>query len=174
MTETKRLTDRMNSMKMMRPKLLAVVLFVIGVFLSQFGADPAKSDKHIAKGKLLFEVSCGTCHQFDGKGAEGIAPTLVGCDWVIGPEDRLVRIALYGVRGPITVKGKQYNLEMPGLYYYQFEDEQMSQVLSYIRQAWKNNASPVSAKTVAKIRKATGERDSWTVEELKKACSEHK
>ena len=85
-----------------------------------------------------------------------------------------MRIALYGVRGPITVKGKQYNLEMPGLYYYQFEDEQMSQVLSYIRQAWKNNASPVSAKTVAKIRKATGERDSWTVEELKKACSEHK
>ena len=59
-----------------------------------------------------------------------------------------------------------FNLEMPGVYYYQYDDEQMAAILSYIRQAWGNNASPISAELVAKIRATTGERDSWTVEEL--------
>jgi mono/diheme cytochrome c family protein len=104
-----------------------------------------------------------------GEGKPGIGPPLIGCDWVKGSPERLVKISLYGVRGPIEVNGQEFNLEMPGVYYFQFDDEQMATVLSYVRHAWGNNASPVSAELVARVRAATGPRDSWTVEELNEA-----
>lgn len=123
-------------------------------------------DPRLAEGKRLYESSCASCHLPSGEGKPGVGPSLVGCSWVKGSAERLVRISLYGVRGPIEVNGEEFNLEMPGVYYYHFDDEQMAAVLSYIRQAWGNDASPISAELVANVRDVTGQRDSWTVEEL--------
>ena len=123
-------------------------------------------DPRLAEGKQLYEKSCASCHLPSGEGKPGVGPSLIGCKWVKGSPERLVRISLYGVRGPIEVNGAEYNLEMPGVYYFHFDDEQMAAVLSYIRQAWGNDAPPISAELVAEVRAATGRRDSFTVEEL--------
>ena len=130
------------------------------------GCDSATFDPKLAEGKQLYEKSCASCHLARGQGKPGIGPPLAGASWVEGSPERLTRISLYGIRGPIEVKGKQYNLEMPGVLYYQFDDQQMAAVLSYIRQAWGNNATAISAELVAEIRATTGERDSFTAEEL--------
>ena len=130
------------------------------------GCGGLSLDLRLAEGKQLYEKSCASCHLPSGEGKPGVGPSLVGNSWVEGSPERLARISLYGVRGPIEVSGQQFNLEMPGVYYYQFDDEQMAAVLSYIRQAWGNEAAPVSAQLVAEIRDAAGQRDSWTVEEL--------
>ena len=62
-----------------------------------------------------------------------------------GIEQRLIRIALHGLRGPITVKGKPYQLEMPPMGV--FEDEQIATVLTYVRREWGHAATPVASAT---------------------------
>ena len=119
-----------------------------------------------SRGRALYEVSCGACHQPDGGGKEGVASPLAGSEWVTGSEGRLLRIALDGVRGPIEVKGRRYQLEMPALRHV-YGDEDMAAILSYIRGAWGNSASAVTADAVGKVRSETAQRgDSWTAEEL--------
>lgn len=118
-------------------------------------------------GKELYAVICGACHQLDGNGQEGLAPPLAGSEWTVGSEARLVRMTLQGVRGPIRVKGRVYQLEMPPLAI--LEDDQIAALLTYIRREWGNAATPVEPKTAAKIRAETEKRDeAWTEEELLK------
>lgn len=118
-------------------------------------------------GKTLYVATCGACHQPHGNGQEGLAPPLAGSEWVLGSEPRLVRITLHGVRGPITVKGQTYQLDMPPLNV--LDDEQIAALLTYIRREWGHTASPVEPTTVAKIRAETEQRDeAWTQEELLK------
>ncbi|MDA2938949.1 cytochrome c [Acidobacteria bacterium AH-259-A15] len=136
------------------------------LFFLAYGTE-AKDDKAaISRGKKLYEVSCGSCHRASGSGAEGVASPLAGSPWVEGSAQRLVRIALHGVRGPIEVNGRTFNLEMPG-FQNVFGDEDLSAILTYTRQAWGNKAPPVQPEMVATIRASTAARgDSWTAEEL--------
>ena len=125
------------------------------------GPDPAR----LARGKGLYEVSCAACHQAHGRGMEGVGPPLAGSEWVLGSEERLVLIGLHGVRGTIDVNGVEYNLEMPAMGF--FDDRDLSDILTYIRRAWGNEAAPVAAGTVGRIRRETANRrDSWAAEEL--------
>ncbi len=119
----------------------------------------------IAAGRTLYAATCGACHQANGEGLDGLAPPLAGSDWVTGPEERLARIVLHGLTGPITVNGVTYQMEMPALSV--FDDEQIAGVMSYVRQEWGNQAAEVSADSVKKIRESTAQRTApWTQEEL--------
>jgi len=118
------------------------------------------------RGRELYPLICGACHQPHGKGQEGLAPTLVGSEWTTGSEQRLIRIALHGVRDALTVNGTTWNLAMPA-FAPALEDGQIADLLTYVRREWGNNAAPVKEKTVAAVRKAHEEReDSWTEAEL--------
>lgn len=122
--------------------------------------------KRFETGKGNYETVCLPCHQPHGMGQEGLAPPLVGSEW-LRSEDRLVRILLHGLRGPITVKGQPFELDMPALGI--LEDEQIATILTYIRNEWGHSFPPVTTETVKKVRAATSERqDSWTQEELLK------
>ena len=145
---------------------LVLLLFVLaaGEVACQSGEPAGKVSAR--RGKTLYEVSCGACHQVDGEGKEGVASPLAGSEWVTGSEKRLLRIALDGVRGPIEVKGRRYQLEMPALRHV-YGDEDMAAILTYIRRAWGNNASEITASFVGKVRVETAQRgDSWTAGEL--------
>jgi mono/diheme cytochrome c family protein len=110
---------------------------------------------------------CAACHQPTGLGQEGLAPPLAASDWAVGPESRLVRIVLQGIGGPLSVNGKEYSLDMPGLAL-ALNDEQIAQILSYIRRDLGNEAPVVSTASVKKIRDATKDRGaSWTADELR-------
>ena len=124
-------------------------------------------EKQFALGKDMFAASCAACHQLTGLGMEGLAPPLSDSEWVLGSPERLSRILLHGVRGPITVKGKTYELEMPALSV--FDDEQIASLLTYIRREWEHGADPVNAATVKTVRAATANRnEAWTEAELLK------
>ncbi len=145
---------------------LVLLLFVLaaGEVGCQSGGPAGKV--YARRGKTLYEVSCGACHQVAGEGKEGVASPLAGSEWVTGSEKRLLLIALDGVRGPIEVKGRRYQLEMPALRHV-YGDEDMAAILTYIRRAWGNNASEITASFVGKVRVETAQRgDSWTAEEL--------
>jgi mono/diheme cytochrome c family protein/glucose/arabinose dehydrogenase len=118
------------------------------------------------RGKELYTTICGACHQPHGNGQEGLAPPLRDSEWVLGSEQRLIRIVLHGVRDELTVKGQKYTLNMPALAE-ALNDQQIADALTYIRREWDHPGAPVKAATVQSIRKATQAReDSWTQPEL--------
>jgi mono/diheme cytochrome c family protein/glucose/arabinose dehydrogenase len=130
-------------------------------------AAPLTPEQELAfeEGKTLYTAVCAACHQPHGQGQDGLAPPLEDAEWVLGSEERLIRIILQGARGPMTVKGKVWELDMPGLGV--FNDEQIAAILTYIRREWGHAASPVDPGSVAQIRAKTEDRiDPWTEEEL--------
>lgn len=117
-------------------------------------------------GRLLFENHCAACHQSVGRGAEDEAPPLAGSPWVSGPDARLIKIVLHGMRGPVKVGDKTFNREMPG-FGNLLSDAQLASLLSFVRRRWSKSAAPVTPKTVSGVRSATrGREDYWTVKEL--------
>ncbi len=127
------------------------------------------------KGAALFASTCQTCHGADGNGIRSLAPPLNGSEWVTGDKNKLIPIILYGLSGPIKIGNTVYgppeiNGEMPGMGYNpDMKDEDLAQVMSYIRKAWKNDADKVTEADVINVRnKLKGRQKAFTQEELKK------
>ncbi|MCW1887225.1 c-type cytochrome [Luteolibacter flavescens] len=126
-------------------------------------------------GKEVFarEAHCATCHQADGKGQEKIYPPLDGSEWVTGNEERLIKLTLKGLYGPITVKGTKFDptTGVPPMMGFGplLNDKEVAGVLTYVRNSFGNQAPAVKPETVAKIREATKEKiDFYTPDELLK------
>jgi mono/diheme cytochrome c family protein len=127
----------------------------------------AEEQKRFELGKSVYEATCLACHQPHGLGQEGLAPPLVGSEWVQGSEERLIRIVLHGLHGPIHVKNQVFELDMPSLGV--LDDDQIAGALTYIRREWGHSYAPVSAAPVKKIREATATREeAWSEAELLK------
>jgi len=117
-------------------------------------------------GKTLFAAVCAACHQATGRGLDGLAPPLLDSEWVLGSPERIARIVLHGVRGPITVFGRVHTGDMPA-FGGALDDQQISSILTYLRREWGHTASPVDPDQVTAIRAATkGHSDAWSPEEL--------
>lgn len=126
----------------------------------------------IGKEVYLRDAHCATCHQPDGKGLANIYPPLTERAW-LEDDERLVKIALKGLWGPIDVAGKRYDPSQgvpPMMGFGEIlGDNEMAAVLSYIRQSFGNDLDPVSAETVRRVRAATKDRvNFYTSEELLK------
>jgi mono/diheme cytochrome c family protein len=135
-------------------------------------AAPAADPIEVGK-KLYNNAACNTCHQPNGMGLPGAFPPLVGSEWVVGSEERVIRIVLHGLVGPIKVKGADYNSAMPAFGRvagsgYNWTDDKVAAVLTYVRQEWGNQAGPISTEKVAEIRAKEGDHKAWTAAELEK------
>ena len=120
----------------------------------------------IKEGRKIYQTTCMACHQANGQGLPGVFPPLAGSAWVAKNPVMLARIVLYGLHGPITVKGTEYNSIMAPLGAV-LSDEQIALALTYVRQEWGNLASAVEADVVEQARSETGPRAMWMVEELR-------
>ena len=100
---------------------------------------------------------CSTCHQPDGLGLmAGGFPPLAESPWVTEDEDRLIKLTLNGLLGPMEFQGRQY----PGLvpmtpFGGMLKDEELADVLTYVRNSFDNRADPISASKIAEVRVAT-------------------
>ncbi|MDP3071561.1 MAG: cytochrome c [Opitutaceae bacterium] len=128
----------------------------------------------VAVGKKLYAIpgGCITCHQPNGAGLPGAFPPLANSEWVTGSEERLIRIALHGLQGPIKVAGADYNSAMPGFGQgsgFNWSDDKIAAVLTYIRQEWGNKAGPIAVDKVTAVRTKEGARSAaWTAADLEK------
>ncbi len=116
------------------------------------------------------EGHCITCHQPDGKGLDPTWPPLAGTPWVTGDEERLIKITLHGLMGPMEVNGKNYAGDVPMTPFAgMLDDKEIAAVLTYVRNSFGNTASAVLPETVAKVRAATKDKvPFYTPEELLK------
>ena len=143
---------------------LAICLALLAGGCENPGSHAPAPDTEL--GKMQFEAYCAACHQLGGRGIEGRVPPLTDSPWVAGPESRLIRIVLHGLRGPIEIHGETYNLEMPA-FGPLFKDTEIAAMLSYVRQQYGAPSPPITAAAVKKVRAATKDRTLyWTVDEL--------
>ncbi len=121
---------------------------------------------------FLRDAHCATCHQPNGEGLGNIYPSLAKSEW-IDDDERLIKIVLKGLWGPLEVNGVHFDpskgvppmMGFGGI----LNDIELAAVLSYVRQSFGNDGELVSAEAVRRVREATKDRvNFYMVEELLK------
>jgi mono/diheme cytochrome c family protein len=102
-------------------------------------------------GGRVYVTNCSSCHQIDGKGVPGAFPALAGNPAVTGDPRRTIAIVKFGQRSP----GSEAGGVMPG-WNGLLSDQSIADVVTYIRFAWHNAASPVSAGQVRVMASPSG------------------
>ncbi len=125
------------------------------------------------KGKAIYarDGYCNTCHQGNGKGLESSGfPPLAGTSWVTGNEERLIKLVLKGLYGPIDVLGKKYPGQVPMTPFAgMLNDNEVAAVLTYVRNSFGNKASAISAEKVTATRASVQDKTGfYTPDELLK------
>ncbi len=138
-------------------------------------AKIAKRDvsQQFPRGASIYKSFCQTCHGPDGNGVTSLAPPLNNSEWVTGDKNKLSAIVLYGLTGPILIGNKLYkspeiNGDMPGIASNnEFSDDDIAQLLNYIRNSWSNKGNLLQPNDVTDIRnKFKGRQKPFTMEEL--------
>ncbi|QMU27376.1 PQQ-dependent sugar dehydrogenase [Adhaeribacter radiodurans] len=101
-------------------------------------------------GAVVYNKYCVSCHKEDGNGVAGTFPPLTEAEQVTGDKKKLIAILLQGLAGPIMVKGKEYNQQMPAFHF--LSDPEIADVLTYVRAEFGKGASPISKEEVEKAR----------------------
>lgn len=118
---------------------------------SRAPAQVTANDPAMTSGAALYRQNCVGCHGWDAKGEALIFPPLAGNAVIVQPSaESLVRVVLAGAQA-VTTKAAPTQPSMPS-FAWKLNDRQMADLLTYVRNSWGNQASPVSAETIAKIR----------------------
>ena len=117
----------------------------------------AGKDELIAKGEAVYLANCAACHQPTGTGLTGAFPPLAGSDFLTGDRKAVLSAAMFGLSGPVTVNGVEYNGVMPSLGH--LPDEDLAAALTYVFNAWGNDGAAVSIEEVAALRVELGKED---------------
>jgi mono/diheme cytochrome c family protein len=125
----------------------------------------------LAGHKIYFrEGHCATCHQPNGKGLDPAFPSLEKSPWVDGDSERLIKLAMYGMMGPLELNGKKYDGQVPMTPFAgMLNDTEMAAVLTFVRNSFGNRADPVTPEQVQRVRASNpGRVQFYTVEALLK------
>jgi mono/diheme cytochrome c family protein len=143
-------------------KQLIVGIFLITVLMSfqtssKTQSPPAKNTTQatdmktiMARGKLVYLQQCLACHQVDGGGVPHLNAPLDGASAVIGKDkQKIITVVLAGMKGG-EIDGETYSNPMAP--HKELTDQQIADVLTYIRNSWTNKASAVSPAEVKAVR----------------------
>jgi mono/diheme cytochrome c family protein len=119
------------------PALPGLVLLLATAAWGQGPEEPFR------QGKQVFEDNCAQCHRANGEGLPGTFPALNREPFVTGDPAPVLATVLNGRKGKFG--------QMPA-WKGRLDDVQVAAVVTYIRQAWSNQASGVSPATAAKSR----------------------
>lgn len=115
-------------------------------------ATVAAAKAPLDKGKSVFMQTCFACHQPNGQGLPNVFPPLAGSDFLMADKTRSIAIVLKGCNGAVMVNGKKFVSSMPSLA--SLSDDQIADVLTYVRNNWGNSGEPVSVAEVNAVRQS--------------------
>ena len=105
-------------------------------------------------GAVVYASRCASCHGSDGRGLGVSMPPVAGNPSVMDPHpDSLINLTLNG-SVTLAVKGAPDPYRMPQ-FRVELSDEQIAEVLTFIRGGWGNGAAPVTTAQVSDLRKST-------------------
>ncbi|GAB3577415.1 hypothetical protein GCM10027578_45070 [Spirosoma luteolum] len=133
-------------------KALFTLLAGLAVTAAVAQTKPAVTTKPVSKaataavsvkspGQIVYEQNCLTCHQANGSGVPNLNPPLRNTDWVLGDKNRLINVLLKGLQGQ-EIEGEPYDNVMPAHDF--LTDQQLADVLTYIRSSFGNKASAIT------------------------------
>ena len=111
---------------------------------------PAPSGTAADSGKVVYDTYCLACHQADGRGVPGQNPPLAKTDWVLGDKTRLIGVILNGLNDPVEIGGETYDNPMPAHDF--LTDQQVADVLTYVRSHFGNQAPAIKPEDVKAVR----------------------
>ena len=162
----------MKVSKYFRVVLLGLMALAISACAQETGGDQAASSASdtavhdaevasgdmgevMARGETVYLGNCAACHQPTGQGLPGAFPPLAQSDFLEGNRQDVMQAALFGLSGPITVNGVDYNGLMPSMGY--LSDQELADALTYVFSSWGNSAAAVSVAEVTALRAELGE-----------------
>lgn len=140
----------MNFSSSIKKSLALILLTLVSLQFLALEQKPSFDLKaSVARGKEVFEGNCMSCHMENGEGIEGAFPPLAKSDYLMADKKRSISQIINGMTGEIEVNGKTYNGDMPA---FDLTDEQISDVLNYVRNSWGNKGEAVTPADVKAAR----------------------
>jgi mono/diheme cytochrome c family protein len=133
-------------MNMKKPLIVSLLTIFCWFIYAQTG-DLSLS---IKRGEEVYATTCKACHQDKGQGMENVYPPLAKSDFLAKDPKRAIDIVVNGLNGEIVVNGKKYNLDMPAQA--TLSDQQISDVLNYVRNSWGNKGKAITPTQVKAAR----------------------
>jgi mono/diheme cytochrome c family protein len=121
---------------------LVLLALSFAVWVSSVPSEGA--DKIFQEGQMLYENNCADCHRINGQGLPAKFPALDKSSFVAGDPKKVIDTVLNGRKGTLG--------QMPS-WKESFNDQQLAAIITYVRQAWSNKGSAVSAAMVKNRRK---------------------
>ncbi|OCR26183.1 alcohol dehydrogenase [Pseudomonas syringae] len=124
--------------------------------VSNFKADPTTAKalaagEEASRGAELYVDNCSACHRTNGQGYERVFPKIAGNSSVLSEDPvSMIRLVLAGSKLPATATAPS-ELGMPG-FAWRMSDEEVAQLLTFIRSSWGNQAPAVNAAQVKQLR----------------------
>lgn len=104
----------------------------------------------VKRGEDVYMTNCMSCHMMNGQGVPGVYPPLAGEDSLLRDININIDVILKGLKGEVMVNGQPYNTDMPSQEY--LTDQQIADVLNYVRNTWENQAEIIMPEQVKALR----------------------
>ena len=126
-------------------------IFIFFLFLSSVTFSQNKVEDSYKRGQMLYDDFCVRCHLPDGTGEAGLIPPLASADFLQDIQATVHSIK-YGLHGPITVNGVQYNNTMAPM---GLENDEIADITNYILNSWGNTTDVIVTEAYVKGIKET-------------------
>lgn len=147
-------------------KIIITGIFYLVMLSSFMEGSQSALKASMDRGIKVYTAICLACHQADGEGVQRMNPTLVNTKWVLGDKNALSKIVLNGLKGgEIEIDGDNFHNPMPAQAAL-LSDQQIADVLNYVRNSFGNKASMVST---ADVKTARGINKTAVVKPIKKS-----
>lgn len=131
-------------------KIMFYTILLVLVASNAIMSQDNTSARSLKNGQAVYISYCQSCHMEDGSGLPGVFPPLAKTG-NLKDSNRLVKIILEGMRGPVTVNGTKYNAEMAPT---TLTNQEVADVINYIRNNWGNKEPFIDSKDVENSKKA--------------------
>ena len=129
--------------------LTPVCVILLMAFINSLPIDKAIMER----GKKVYIQYCIACHQVDGGGVPGLNPPLEKTPHVLGSKTKLIQIVLKGMNTHEEIDGETYSNTMAPHNF--LSDQQISDVLTFIRNSFGNKATAITPGDVKYVRART-------------------
>jgi len=141
----------------MKFRIICLTL-ITSLFVLNLNAQVRHTKKHsstgsaMARGKIVYNSVCLSCHMAGGAGVPHLNPPLINTTYVLGDKAKLIKIVLNGFNEDVEINGQTYSNTMTP--HSDLKDQQIADVLTYVRKSFGNKAGSISTADVKKVREA--------------------